>query len=85
MFLIKENEKYGYVNKEGKIIVECLYDDAKEQNAYGYCAVQKDGKWGSINSNGAIEQETNVDLTNNIYIDFVGKWHLNITGDYYTK
>ncbi len=85
LFLIKENEKYGYVNKEGKIIVECLYDDAKEQNAYGYCAVQKDGKWGSINSNGAIEQETNVDLTNNIYIDFVGKWHLNITGDYYTK
>lgn len=85
LFLIKQNGKYGYVNKDGKVVVECTYDDAKEQNAYGYCAVQRDGKWGSINSNGAIEQEANVDLTNNIYIDFIGKWHLNITGDYYTK
>lgn len=85
LFLIKENGKYGYANKEGKTVVECIYDDAKEQNAYGYCAVQKDGKWGSIGINGAIEQETNVDLTNNIYIDFIGSWHLNITGDYYTK
>lgn len=85
LFLIKQNGKYGYVDKEGKIIVECNFDDAKEQNSYGYCAVQRDGKWGSINSNGAIVQDTNVDLTNNIYIDFIGKWHLNITGDYYTK
>lgn len=85
LFLVKENDKYGYVDKDGKTVVECIYDDAKEQNAYGYCAVQKDGKWGSINSNGVIEQETNIDLTNNIYIDFIGKWHLNITGDYYTK
>ncbi len=85
LFLIKENGKYGYVNKDGKVVVECIYDDAKEQNSYGYCAVQKDGKWGCVNSNGVMEQETNVDLTNNIYIDFIGTWHLNTTGDYYTK
>lgn len=85
LFLIKDNGKYGYANKEGKVVVECIYDDAKEQNQYGYCAIQKDGKWGSINANGVIEQDTNVDLTNNIYIDFIGSWHLNTTGDYYTK
>lgn len=85
LFLIKDNGKYGYVNKDGKLIVECIYDDAKEQNPYGYCAIQKDGKWGSINANGVIEQDTTVDLSNNIYIDFIGSWHLNITGDYYTK
>lgn len=85
LFLKKDNGKYGYVNKDGKLIVECIYDDAKEQNQYGYCAIQKDGKWGSINANGVIEQETNVDLANNIYIDFIGSWHLNTTGDYYTK
>lgn len=85
LFLIKENGKYGYVNKDGKVIVECTYDDAKEQNAYGYCVVQKDGKWGSLNSNGAVVQEPNVDLTNNLYIDFIGSWHTNITGNYYTK
>lgn len=85
LFLIKENGKYGYEDRNGKTVIDCIYDDAKEQNIYGYCAVQKDGKWGSINSNGVIEQETNVDLTNNIYIDFIGNWHLNITGDYYTR
>lgn len=85
LFLIKENGKYGYTNKEGKVVVECIYDDAKEQNSYGYCAVQKDGKWGSINGNGIVEQDTTVDLTNNLYIDFIGTWHLNITGDFYTK
>ena len=85
LFLIKENGKYGYADKNGEKVVECIYDDAKEQNAYGYCSVQKDGKWGSINSNGVLEQETNVDLTDNIHIDFIGKWHLNITGDFYTK
>lgn len=45
----------------------------------------KDGKWGSINANGVIEQDTTVDLSNNIYIDFIGSWHLNTTGDYYTR
>lgn len=85
LFLKKQNGKYGFVNKEGKVIVDYVYDDAKEQNVYGYCAVQKNGKWGSINSNGAIVQDTNVDLSNNLYIDFIGNWHLNITGDYYTK
>ncbi len=85
LFLIKDNGKYGYVNKDGKIVVECRYDDAKEQNSYGYCAIQKDGKWGSINANGVIEQDTTVDLSKNIYIDFIGSWHLNTTGDYYTK
>lgn len=85
LFLIKENGKYGYVDKNGQKVIECIYDDAKEQNTYGYCAVQKDGKWGSINGNGVVEQETTVDLTNNLYIDFIGNWHLNITGDFYTK
>lgn len=85
LFLKKENGKYGYVNKDGKVIVDYIYDDAKEQNMYGFCSVQKDGKWGSISNNGAVVQETNVDLSNNLYIDFIGNWHLNITGDYYTK
>lgn len=87
LFLVKENGKYGYVNKENKRVVDCIYDDAIEQNKYGFCAVKKDGKWGVLQSNGAVLLEPSVDLENNIYIDFIGTWHLteNIELNTYTK
>ncbi|MCI8291219.1 MAG: WG repeat-containing protein [Clostridia bacterium] len=87
LFLVKENGKYGYVNKENKKIVDCIYDDAIEQNKFGFCAVKKDGKWGCLQSNGAVILEPTVSLENNIYIDFIGTWHLtqNIELNTYTK
>lgn len=75
LFLVNENGKYGYENKSGERIVDCIYDDAKEQNTYGYCAVNKDGKWGALSSDGTIVLEPSIDLSNNIYIDFIGQWH----------
>lgn len=77
LFLVKENGKYGYVNKDGEKIVECIYDDAQEQNEYGFCAVNKDGKWGVLQQNGSILLEPSVSLDNNINIDFIGTWHLS--------
>lgn len=75
LFLIKENGKYGYENKNGKRIVDCIYDDAKEQNEFGYCAVNKDGKWGVLGSNGAVVLEPSLDLDDYLYIDFINDWH----------
>lgn len=75
LFLIYENGKYGYENKEGSRIVDCIYDDAKEQNEYGYCAVNKDGKWGVLKPDGTIILEPSVDLSSSLYIDFIGQWH----------
>ena len=77
MFLIKENGKYGYENKEGKRVVDCIYDDAQEQNKYGFCAVKKDGKWGALKSDGTVILEPSVNLDDNIIIDFIGKYHLD--------
>ena len=77
LFLVKENGKYGYVNKNNEKIVDCSYDDAKEQNEFGFCAVNKDGKWGVLQSNGAVLLEPSVELDNSISIDFIGEWHLN--------
>lgn len=77
LFLIKENGKYGYVNKDGQKVVDCIYDDAQEQNQYGFCAVNKDGKWGVLQQNGSILLEPSVSLDNNISIDFIGTWHLS--------
>ncbi len=87
IFLVKENGKYGYVNKDNQKIVECIYDDATEQNECGFAAVNKDGKWGVLQSNGAVLMEPSVELTDNLYIDFIGTWHLSENAELnaYTK
>lgn len=88
LFLTKQNDKYGFVDKDGKEVVECTYDDAKTQNAYGYAAVQKDGKWGAIDETGKVVVEPTYDLSDSMQIDFIGEWHLgNIDSNatYYTK
>ena len=77
LFLVKENGKYGYVNSNNEKVVECIYDDAREQNEFGFAAVNKDGKWGALQSNGAVLLEPSVVLDNSINIDFIGTWHLN--------
>lgn len=75
LFLIKENDKYGYENKNGERIVDCIYDDAKEQNEFGYCAVKKDGKWGSLKSDGTVVVSPSRDFDEYLYIDFVSEWN----------
>ena len=75
LFLVKENGKYGYVNKDGQKIVDCIYDDAKEQNEFGYCAVKKDGLWGALKSDGTIIVNPSLDLDNYLFIDFISEWH----------
>ena len=36
LFLSKQNDKYGFVNKDGIVIVDYIYDDATEQNRVGF-------------------------------------------------
>lgn len=43
--------KYGFINTQGKIIVDPNFDDVNNFNE-GFAAVQKDGKWGYINNKG---------------------------------
>lgn len=86
LFLSKKDGKYGYVNKEGNIIVDYIYEDATEFNKYGYAAVKQDGKWGALDKNGAVVIKTTYDLNQNIMIDFIGKWHIaiDLNSYYYT-
>lgn len=85
LFLSKKDGKYGYVDKSGKVVVDYIYEDGTEQSSKGFAAVKKDGAWGSINKVGAISQDTTINLDNNIYIDFIGTWHLSNSGLYYQK
>jgi hypothetical protein len=87
LFLSKKDGKYGYVNSKGIVVVDYIYDDATEQNKYGYVAVKKDGKWGALDQTGKVVVEPKYDMENNLYIDFIGTWHLaeDLNANYYTK
>ncbi len=76
LFLVKENGKYGYENKNGDRIVDCIYDDAKEQNKFGYCAVKKDGVWGALKSDGTVVVAPSINLDEYLYVDFIDTWYL---------
>ena len=87
IFLSKKDGKYGYVDKKGNSVTEFIYDDATEQNKYGYAAVKKDGLWGSIDKDGKEIIEPKYNLENNLKIDFIGKWHLgeDLNMNYYCE
>lgn len=86
LFVYKENGKYGYKNKDGKVIVEATYDDAMEQNNCGFEAVKKDGKWGALDQYGNVVVQPMYTLDGNYEIDFIGKWHVcaDKNANYYT-
>ena len=75
IYLSKKDGKYGYIDKKGNVVVEYIYDDAKELNKYGFAAVKKDNLWGAIDKEGKVVIEPTYNLENNLKIDFIGKWH----------
>lgn len=86
LLLSKKDGRYGYINRDGNIVIDYIYEDAQELNEYGYAAVKKDGKWGAIDKTGAVVVSCSYDLQENLLIDFIGKWHLSVdlNSYYYT-
>ena len=76
LFLKQQNGKCGFVDKDGKVVVDYIYDDATEQNTSGYAAVKKNGLWGAIDTKGNVVIKPEYNLDNNMKIDFIGTWHL---------
>ena len=77
LFLSQNEEgKYGFVDRNGNVVVNYIYDDAREQNAYGYASVKQNGLWGTINSRGEVTVTPSYNLDNNVLVEFIGKWHL---------
>ena len=52
-YMDAKTEKYGYVNKNGKVIVKAVYNEASEFSN-GFAQVRKNGKSGFINSKGEL-------------------------------
>jgi len=76
LILDKKDGKYGFINKKGEVKVDYIYDEATEQNPYGFAAVKKGNLWGAINRDGKEVVELKYNLDDNQLIDFIGKWHV---------
>ena len=50
VYVIKENGKWGTVDKEGKLLIPCTYEQASAPS-YGWILVKKDGKYGVVDIN----------------------------------
>lgn len=50
---IKKDGKWGYMDKTGKIVIDCSFDEAKSFSE-GLAVVKKDGKCGYINNKGEV-------------------------------
>ncbi len=71
----KENNKWGFVNRNGKIVVKCEYDKVTEFNEYGFAGVKKDGKWGVINNEGKNIIEPTYEINEDTEPSFIGKYY----------
>ena len=45
IFAKSQNGKWGFVDKNGQVIIDYQYDEVTEQNEYGFAGIKKDGKW----------------------------------------
>ena len=73
LYLSKKDGKYGFLDKDGNVVVDYIYDDATKQNESGFAGIKKDGKWGSIDGKGNVVIEPTYNLDEYLKIDFIGK------------
>lgn len=78
---VKKNEKWGFIDTEGKYIVEPEYEEAKSFSN-GLAAIKKEDKWGFINEENQIVIEPQYTETRsfnssfNCFVKVEEKWNL---------
>lgn len=71
-----ENNKWGFVDKQHKVIVDYKYDKVTEFNSSGYAGIKLNNKWGIIEENGNIVIEPIYILQDtNLEPEFLGKYY----------
>ncbi len=87
LFVKVENNRYGFVDYNGNVVVDCQYDKAYELNEYGFATVKKDGKWGAIDENGKEVVAPIYEIKNQQEPSFIGNYYRVTYGSgefYYT-
>lgn len=75
LFAKEDSGKWGFVDKNGNVVIDYKYEKITEFNQYGFAAVKLDGKWGVINSQGKTIIEPTYELKEQIEPSFIGKYY----------
>ena len=78
LYAKQENGLLGFEKRDGTLVVECKYDKVTEFNEYGFASVEKDGKWGAINSEGEEVVAPTYELEG--IPSFIGKYYQVVYG-----
>lgn len=71
-----DDGKWGFVDSQGNIIVECKYDRVTELNKYGFAGICQDNRWGVIDSSGNVIVIPSYEIETYYEPSFVGKYLL---------
>ena len=74
IFAEERDGKWGFVNINDEVVVDCVYDLVTEVNEYGFAGIKLDGKWGVVNSKGEIIIEPTYE-SNIREPDFIGRYY----------
>ena len=75
LYANKKNDKWGFVDNNGSLKVECIYEMVTEFNIYGYAGIKKDGKWGVVNTEGKIILEPRYQIEDGFMPHFIGEYY----------
>lgn len=71
-----DDGKWGFVDKNGNVVVECKYDIVTELNEYGFAGILQDGKWGVIDSTGKVIVVPTYEIETYYFPNFIDKYLL---------
>ena len=84
---VKKEDKWGFMDRQGNIKIDAIYDLVTEFNEYGYAGIKKDGKWGVVDAQENIIKEPsyNIEWDNPEFIGKYIKINYEYGFTYYTK
>lgn len=72
----KKDDKWGFVDRSGNLVVDYQYDKVTEFNEYGFAGIKVDNKWGVIDLSGDIIQEPIYEIEqSNLDPEFLGEFY----------
>lgn len=69
-----DDDKWGFADSTGKVVIDCKYDRVTELNEYGFAGICQDGKWGVIDENGKVIVVPTYELDTYYAPTFLGKY-----------
>ena len=88
IFAKSQNGKWGFVDKNGQVVIDYQYDEVTEQNEYGFAGVKLNDKWGIVDKNRKIIVEPTYEINAEETPEFIGTYYRVTYGFgefYYTK